>query len=311
MKTGTFRFAKTNGFQREEQLRVQHETDRKFAYRLKKVKSELTRQHLLNGTNSSWHQIGANNTASSTASNFRVKEVSEHPQTTDPSRERQALHPSATLASFRRRPRDFEVWFDENKAKPLKVPKPGKNLYGFQIKVKQSQRQGMDSQEPKKSISGSARATASLFGGSAGMQGTSSDKNSKADVAGHKKVKPPSNGLGPLPQDQVQEETQDDDESREISYQLKHRARYVLLVSGLRVPVELGDTCIWQEVTDDSADANHVVVLELSEFHGEQKKKVRVCHQSRLEYVGKGLCLKVWLADRKTGGIHLCSRLLN
>ena len=307
MKTGTFRFAKTNGFRKVEQLREQHETDRKFLSRLKKVKSEVTRQQMMTGTNSSWMQGGVVHTASSTASHFRAKESVEHLPAVEQAKDRVSSRVQPSLSSFRRRPRDFEVWFDESKAKPLKVAHRGKNLYKYQIKVK-----------PSQAVTGSSGMVSADEGSSAdrGPSGLAAGSSRKKPIAGVKvgfglrnedvegKVEQKGFGEGPP----VVEEDGDDDESREISYQLKHRTRYTLTVRSAKVPIELGDTCIWQELTDRNDEDTHILVLEMSQHHGELKKKVRVVLGTHFEYFGKGMELKIWLVDKLSGSLHLCSK---
>lgn len=306
MKTGTFRFAKTNGFRKVEQLREQHENDRKFISRLKKVKSEVTRQQMMTGTGSSWMHGGILHTASSTASHFRGKESVEHLPAVEQARDRNSSRGQASASSFRRRPREFAVWFDESKAKPLKVAQMGKNLYAYQVKVKPSQQAGgvlssrIAQERPPADIGSRSSADKQPKHRPAASKQTSSQIGEQ-----HKEAfRQPQAAGDPAV---VFEEDRDDDESREISYQLKQRTRYSLTIKSAKVPVELEDICMWQELADLKQDGERILVLELSQHHGEQKKKVRVTTGSQLDYFGKGMELKIWLVDRVSGALHLCS----
>lgn len=87
---------------------------------------------------------------------------------------------------------------------------------------------------------------------------------------------------------------QDYDESREISLQIKSHCSYRLKVTALKV----------------RGDSSKFVVVEMSEYKGENKRRWKAVEGKEVVFVAKGIDLKIWFVDSRNQTISKQCKLV-
>lgn len=181
------------------------------------------------------------------------------------------------MARRERKFKDLGVWFTQKDPKPLKEISPGADIHNPTSKIR-----------IKKLLPAKKQETAH---GAAAVQFTGASKNLSPSHS-RSRLNRPQAGK-PDPEEDLL------DESREISYQIRGKSSYFIMVEKLALKPQ----------SEPAGSSEKIVALELKDYSGGGASRWKAEESGTFRKSCRGLSLAVWLLDKANQTLERCSSL--